>query len=81
MITPTQIMMRFMLDSFEEQIEEDEELQIDEIFTNCLAIERNKIKLFFIEGILLAREKDKDKPIFCIDTEFEKVYYRIFPSE
>ena len=76
-------MMRFMLDNFEEQIEEDEDniLQLDEFFTNCSNIERNKIKLFFIEGILLAREKDKDKTIFSIDTEFEKLYYRIFPPE
>lgn len=71
METPTQLMMQFILENFNQELEKNIELdeKLDHFFESCLDIEKSKFKQFYVAGFTESNLGEK----------FEKLYYQIFP--
>lgn len=80
--TPTQKMMEWVLKNLNHEIEKNSILDqsLDAAFDLNLIYEEEKMKEFFIAGIMLGSGAYQLKKNFDTDEEFKKTYYKIFPE-
>ena len=81
--TPTQKMMEWVLKNLNHEIEKKSILDqsLDAAFDLNLIYEEQKMKDFFIAGIMLGSGAYQLKKEFDTDEEFKKKYHQIFPEE
>lgn len=81
--TPTQKMMEWVLKNLNQEIEKNTILDqsLEAAFDLTLIYEEQKMKDFFIAGIMLGSGAYQLKKEFDTDEEFKKIYYKIFPEQ
>lgn len=81
--TPTQKMMEWVLKNLNQELEKDYILDqsLESAFDLTSIYEKQKMKDFFIAGIMLGSGAYQLKKEFDTDEEFKKMYYKIFPEQ
>ena len=82
MITPGQEMMMFIVEHFQTELEQNDELdrKLDTFWEKVGADETQRCKDFFIQGIIVAI-KHKHLKNFNLDKQFDKFYNNLFPED